>query len=146
MSYRLLDHTADLALEVQAPTRDALFAEAAAALTDCLTDRERIAERASRAVALAAPDLGTLMVDWLTDLLVAFEVQGFLAARARVEVAERGDGGWSGGWTLGAKVWGEPRDEARHPLKTLVKGVTYHQLEVAPEPAGGWRARITLDL
>ncbi|HET7177314.1 MAG TPA: archease [Solirubrobacterales bacterium] len=143
MSYRLLDHTADLALEVQAPTRDALFAEAAAALTDCLTDRERIAERASRAVALAAPDLGTLMVDWLTDLLVAFEVQGFLAARARVEV-----GGREGEWTLSAEVWGEPRDEARHPLKTLVKGITYHQLEVAPlpEPAGGWRARITLDL
>jgi SHS2 domain-containing protein len=142
VSYRLLDHTADLALEVQAPTRDDLFAEAAAALTDCLTDRERIAERASRAVALAAGDLGTLMVDWLTDLLVAFEVEGLLAARARVEVAPRGEGGWA----LAAEVWGEPRDEARHPLKTLVKGITYHQLEVAPEPTGGWRARITLDL
>lgn len=146
MSYRLLDHTADLALEVQAPTRDDLFAEAAAALIDCLTDRERIAERASHTVALAAGDLGTLMVDWLTDLLVAFEVQGFLAARARVEVAPRREGGWAGGWILAAEVWGEPRDEARHPLKTLVKGITYHQLEVAPVATGGWRARITLDL
>jgi len=141
VSYRLLDHTADLALEVQAPSRDALFAEAAAALADCLTDRERVEERVSRAVVLAAGDLGTLMVDWLTELLVAFEVEGLLAAHARVEVAERG-----GVWTLEAEVWGEPRDEARHPLKTLVKGVTYHQLEVAPEAAGGWRARITLDL
>jgi SHS2 domain-containing protein len=143
VSYRLLDHTADLALEIHAPTRDALFAEAAAALTDCLTDRERIEERGSRAVVLSAGDLGTLMVDWLTDLLVAFEVEGFLSARARVAVAERAEG-----WTLEAEVWGEPRDEARHPLKTLVKGITYHQLEVAsmPEAAGGWRARITLDL
>ncbi len=140
MSYRLLDHTADLALEIDAPDRDALFAEAAAALSDCLTDRERIEERVSRAVVLSAGDLGTLMVDWLTDLLVAFEVAGLLAARARVETAERPEG-----WRLAAEVWGEPRDEARHPLKTLVKGATYHQLEVGPS-AGRWRARVTLDL
>jgi SHS2 domain-containing protein len=143
VSHRFFDHTADLLMEVYAPTRDELFAEVATAFTDCLTERERVGERISRAIILAADDLGALMVDWLTELVVAFEVEGLLVARARVEVAERG-----AGLSLTAEVWGEPRDAARHPLKTLVKGVTYHELEVGPvpDPASGWRARITLGL
>ncbi len=141
MSFRSLDHTADLRLEIEAASRDELFAEAAMAFTECLTDPAAVEARVSRAFLLAAADPGTLMVDWLTELVVAFEVDGFLVARSRVAVAER-----AAGLTLTAEAWGEARDDVRHPIKTLVKGVTYNELEVGPAGAAGWRARITLDL
>jgi SHS2 domain-containing protein len=43
--------------------------------------------------------------------------------------------------TIGEKDY----DKLRHPIKTTVKGGTYHQLQVI-EKDGGWKRRIILDL
>jgi SHS2 domain-containing protein len=46
---------------------------------------------------------------------------------------------------LRARVKGEPFQEGMHVIKTGVKAVTYHQIEVRKEKEG-WRARIIFDL
>jgi SHS2 domain-containing protein len=46
---------------------------------------------------------------------------------------------------LRAVVKGEPFQEQTHVIKTEVKAVTYHQIEVRQEN-GGWRAQIIFDL
>jgi SHS2 domain-containing protein len=141
MPFRFFDHTADLAVELTAATAGALCEEALAAFTEILTERERIMERVERRFALAAPALDLLLVDWLGELLYAFEVEGLLFRRAEAEVREEADGGVR----LAAVAWGEPRDEARHPLKVLIKGITYHGLEVTAD-ADGLRARVIFDI
>jgi SHS2 domain-containing protein len=40
---------------------------------------------------------------------------------------------------------GEVFDKARHSMKTEVKAVTYHQLEIK-EQGGRWQAQIILDI
>jgi SHS2 domain-containing protein len=40
---------------------------------------------------------------------------------------------------------GEPCDRNRHPLRLVVKAVTYHQLKVA-RTDGGWVAEVYLDI
>ena len=46
---------------------------------------------------------------------------------------------------LKAAVKGEPFREGVHVIKTEVKAVTYHQIEVRRENTG-WRAQVILDL
>jgi len=46
---------------------------------------------------------------------------------------------------LKAKVRGEKLDLSRHTLKTEIKAVTYHQLEVK-KTAKGWEAQIIFDV
>lgn len=148
MSFRAIDHTADLAVEVTAPSRDALFAEVVPAFADLLVEVDRVEAREARDFELEAAELPLLLVDWLSELLYRFEVDGLLFRRAEATVEDVPcDVCSMGAFRLRATAWGEPRDEARHPVKVLVKAVTYHGLEVGPvEGSTDWRARIVFDI
>jgi protein archease len=139
MGHRFLDHTADLAVELEAPTLPALFAEALLAFTEAITEPTLVAEHRTRRFELTAPAPDLLLVDWLGELLYAFETADLLFRRAEVTLEES-----SGGFRLAAEAHGELRGE-RHPIKVLIKAITYHGLEVA-HTEGGWRARVVFDI
>jgi SHS2 domain-containing protein len=141
MTYRFVDHTADLAVELASPTLEGLFAEAVAAFTDAVVDRERVLERERRERSVAAADLERLLVSWLEEVLIAFEVDAFLVRRAEVAIAEAE----GGGRTLRGALFGQPLDASRHPVKVLIKGISYHGLRVEPGPEG-WRATVVFDI
>jgi SHS2 domain-containing protein len=71
-----LDHTADLAVKVYGSNLEALFTAAAQALFELAF--EPASQQASRqfSVNLAAPDVETLLVDWLNELLYLSEIHG----------------------------------------------------------------------
>ena len=140
MGYTFIDHTADVAADLTGRTVEELFVSAAHALTDTITELDRVRPVVTQAVTVEAGSVETLLVDWLNELVYRFEVQNMLFSDASVTVEERG-----GRWGLGATVAGELFDPSRHPSRVLVKGATYHGLEVAGEP-GAWRARIVLDI
>ena len=48
-------------------------------------------------------------------------------------------------WTLDATTRGEPVDAARHAIRLLVKGVTYHALSAIETPEG-WQGTVILDI
>lgn len=139
MPYRVLDHTADLALEVTASTRAGLYQEAAAGFSDCLVELSGVVERAPRRFTVAAGDWELLLVEWLAELLHAFESDGFLARRAEVEVSDEMVPAFT------AVAFGEHYDPERHPLRVLIKAVTYHALRVNRD-AGGWTAHVVFDI
>lgn len=142
MSHEFLDHTADVAVELRAPTREALFAEALVALTDTLTDPARVARDETHRLEVEAEDLPGLMVEWLGELVYRFEVDGLLFAGAEVAIEEG-----EGRLRLVAEARGESYDEEKHPLEVQVKGVTYHRLEVREEEdGGGWIGRVIFDI
>jgi len=146
VSFQFLDHTADVAVDVAADSLAALYAEAARAFTDTLTPLAGVEPGQTLKVTLELPagaDLASdpraredLMVEWLEELLYHFEVDGFLAARADVDLSAE---------ALCATLHGESYDPDRHPVKVLVKAVTYHALEVRPT-ATGWTARVIFDI
>jgi len=144
MTHRFFDHTADVGAEIDAPTRDALFAEALLAFSDTLTPLDRLdrpgAVPVEREVTLEASSLDELMVVWLEELLFLFEVEALLFSGADVRVEER-----PSGFGLRATARGVTYDPERHPLKVLIKGVTYHELTVE-KTAEGWRARVIFDI
>ena len=87
-SHRPLDHTADAGVEIDAPSREALFAEAAIALADMLTPIEGVGSAIERVLELEAANDELLLVDFLNEILFLFETEGLVFA-ARGGAARR---------------------------------------------------------
>jgi SHS2 domain-containing protein len=135
--YETFDHTADVGLRVKAPSLDQLFAEAGRGLLAViLGDASDVRPQLSRRFQIDGTDLAYLLVDWLNELLFAFESQHVLLAKFDVHVGRHG---------LVATAWGEEVDATRHPLQREVKAITYHGLFVAEE-RGTWTAEVILDI
>jgi SHS2 domain-containing protein len=123
--FTFVDHTADVAARLRGATLADLFAAGAGALTAAITVSEAVEPRHSLTVSLEASDLELLLVDWVGELLYRFETEQFLVSVARPRVAEQ-----EGRWRVDAEIAGEARDPARHPIKVLVKAVTFHGLRI----------------
>ena len=135
--FEILDHTADIGIVVYGEDLKSLFANAGQAFFHLITDLKKVRLRTERKIEIGKESLERLMVDWLTELLYFHDVENLLFKRFIVEsVGEEG---------LKAKVKGEPFEEGVHVIKTGVKAVTYHQIEVRQEKEG-WKAQIILDL
>ena len=160
MSWRHVAHTADVGIEVEARTREELFAEAAEALTALLVaapdDGDADADADDGAATAAggaagdadavAPvevpvrvppgDDAAMLRDWLAEVLVVFEVDGVVGREFPVAIGPDG---------LTGAVRGTRFDPARHSRGLEVKAVTYHGLRVEAVP-GGWCAAVLLDV
>ncbi len=137
MRYRLLNHTADLRVQVYGNSLRQLFQNALYTLTDLLTDARRVRTLRSRRVTVRGEGEDLLLVRFLRELLFLFETRRFLGRR--LEFLLLGD------TILKAKVWGERFDPARHPLRTEVKAVTYHRLKVERRRER-WVAEVIFDV
>jgi SHS2 domain-containing protein len=135
--FEVLDHTADIGLIVHGEDLKSLFENAGEGFFSLITDLSKVRRRTGRRIKIGGESLERLMVDWLSELLYLHEVENLLFKGFQVEsVGEDG---------LKAMVKGEPFQERVHVIKTEVKAVTYHQIEVRKED-GRWRAQIIFDL
>ncbi|MBI4621281.1 MAG: archease [Desulfobacterales bacterium] len=135
--YEFIDHTADLGIEVYGRDLKGLFQNAGQALFEIICDPSEITESIEKKVAVDGEDLEQLMVVWLGELLYLHDVERLLLRRFEVEeVGER---------RLTATVYGEELKEGHHTIKTEIKAVTYHQIQVRQED-GRWIARVIFDL
>ena len=134
------DHTADIGLEVAAPSLESLFSTAAHALFDLLIEPTADLQPSSltkRAIEVEASNLPELLVRWLSELFYIHETSSMVLRQ--VHIRELSDDR-----VAGDLLW-EPFDRSRHRHRREVKAVTYHQVSVEQQPAG-WRARLVLDV
>ena len=137
MGYRIFDHTADLGVEVTGATLEDLYAGAALALFDILTDLSSVRAGVTRAIVVSGEDPADLLVNFLREVLYAWNGDGFLMKSCLIrEVKPQ---------RLSALLRGEPFDPSRHQIKQEIKAVTYHQASVETT-AAGWRARVVFDV
>jgi len=74
--YEEVEHTADAAIRVYGRDLPELFANAAHGMFELLADMEELQPTSEREISLVAPDLETLLVDWLGELLYLREAHG----------------------------------------------------------------------
>lgn len=134
-SYRELEHTGDLAIEVTAPSREALFAEALVAMGRLMVEEEGIQSREQRTLAVTEESDADALREMLAAALNLFLIDGFIWRTATVAISDR---------TFTASLEGETFDPARHLLLGEIKAITYHRLAVE-ETASGWRAVVVFD-
>jgi SHS2 domain-containing protein len=132
MTWELIDHTGDIGVVARAPSLEGLFAECARAMFSVLAESGAPAPVGSDFFPIQGADPAEELRDFLSELLYRF------SAERRMYVAfTPAEGSVSADW--------EPYDAARHPLRTELKAVTYHQLEAVRED-GGWRGRVIFDV
>jgi SHS2 domain-containing protein len=131
-SHRFAEHVGEVELELDAPTREGLFEEAAIALGELVAPAAGAGGSCAWEVAVSAADDAALLAAWLDELVFRAESEGLLPLRAEhVTIADE---------TARGRVTGR-RGAAPH----LVKGVTYHRL-VVEQRGGAWHARVVLDV
>lgn len=134
MSYRWLEHASELELRVDAPSEEAVFELAVAAIGELIGADDAGAGGAplSRRITVAAVDQATLLAAFLEELVYLIETEDLMPQRVdRVELEEG---------KLTATVHGH-RGRPRH----LIKGVTYHELAFA-QAGDGVVATVVLDV
>jgi SHS2 domain-containing protein len=138
--FQFFDHTGDIGVDIDAADPGALFADAARAFGETVTDREALAADEIVEVSLSADAIDLLLVDWLSELVYRFDADGWLARDAEVEVSWASDR-----WTLSARLSGGRLNPERHEVRVLVKAITYHALEVV-QIGARWHARVIFDI
>jgi len=135
--YETFDHTADLGIRVFGRSYEEVFANAAYALFDLLTDLNRVRENFSYELRVEAADREELLVRWLSELLFLSESRGYLFKNFSFSHL--------GQTSLQAEARGETFDPSRHKFKMEIKAVTYHQVELK-EKDGRWETKVIFDL
>jgi SHS2 domain-containing protein len=129
--FRWLEHTAELGLEIEAPSREAVFEEALAAFAELVGGGE--GPRTTRGVEVEADEPGLLLVEWLSELLYLADPEQFVPERITSLELE--------GNRLRATVEGRLGEPGQ-----LLKAVTLHRLEFREDATVGWRAHVILDV
>lgn len=134
--FRIFETTADTGLFVWGVTKEELFENAAAGLFQVIASPLKVRPLERCAVETAGIDDPSRLVAWLSEWLYLFDARGFIGCRFRI--------GRMGGRVAG-EGWGEIFDRRRHTLRTEVKGITYHRIEIC-RSGSRHRARLVLDI
>jgi SHS2 domain-containing protein len=135
-SFQFIDHTADAGILVKAPTLEGMFETAALGFSELITRVDSLNCLIRRQFRLQEDDMETLLVSWLQELLFLLDTEDLLFGRFRVKLKDL---------ALEATAWGEVFDPEIHTMKTEIKAVTYHQLEVV-EDDQGWKTQVIFDI
>ncbi len=132
--FKVLDHDADIRIEVSGASRQELFESAGEGLFSLLTDLAQVRPVIDKNVAVTGN--GELLVNFLNELLFIWDAERFLPAEITVEFVADG---------VNARLKGENFDENRHVIKFEMKAVTYHNFSISEEN-GTYRATFIIDV
>ena len=137
LDYLLLDHTADMGIEITGSDPADLFSKAGRALIHIMLGDIQSKGQDTMNISLAGEDLSDLMVRWLTEILYLFEGEHLITTDIVIDDLSSA--------TLNASLVITPFDPSRHEVLREIKAVTYHQIDVALQD-GIWKARVIFDL
>jgi protein archease len=138
--YRELDHTADVAIEIEGTSEEEVYARAALALGQLLAGGEPMTQEVERTLEPAGHDRISQLVGLCRDALACFYDERLILCAIEVRL----------GPPFAATGWFTHWDPARHQEGVDVKAVTYGGARF--EPTGGpggaerWRARLIFDI
>ena len=139
--YRFIDHTADIAFEVEAESLDELMEEASKAFYEAFVfvDKLEVSEEVTLEVEADSEDY--LLYKWLNELLYLFDTRHFAGKVVRVQVStpESEDEVLK---ARGVITGGKLRDEL---VRCEPKAITLHRFAVEKKN-GGWRAFVVVDI
>jgi len=135
--YKTFDHTADLGLTVTGQSVGELYANAAVAVFDIITDLGRVEPRETRRITVEGDSPEDLLINFLREILYLYNGERWLLREIRVTMI--GDNG------IEAEAVGEPLELQKHEICKEIKAVTYHQARVR-KASGGWEARVIFDV
>lgn len=135
MAYEIVEHTADVGIRATAPTLSEAFRETTLGLLE-ITGTWMPNGGDAIPLTFEGADAGSLLVDWLGEILYLEDAHDSLVSSVEVDHAD--DHRVSGSIRL------TPRGDL-DPEGTAVKAITYHQLAVEEGP-DGWHITVFVDV
>lgn len=125
MTYKFLEHTADIGIEVKAQNLKHAFVEAIKGLIDLIFQtsfNEIVSENSSDILEVSSNDLESLFVDTLNEILYLIDTKKIIPLKP--EIIEMSN--------TFVKLKYQPFnfDLEKTPMHLYVKAVTFHQLEI----------------
>ena len=124
MDYEIINHTADVCLRVYGKSLDELFENAARAMMELITDREKINPSQEIEIEVRGETKEELLVHWLQEILFLHEVKKIVFKDFRLNLISETH--------AKGKAIGEKIDINKHELSFDIKAVTYHNLKIEP--------------
>ena len=123
-----LDHPADVRLRIRGRDYEELLENAARAMIEVFIDPSTVEEKETFAVESHGDCADALLVNWLQEILFAFDAERFAPCGVEVSCVEHG--------TVKGNLRGEKFDPERHSTRTEIKAVTWHDLEIRETNSG----------
>ncbi len=120
--YEMFEHTADLGFTAYGVDLSEAFAAAGEALFSIITDNARIDPVTEIEMTTESVDREGLLVGFLSELLVRFEVDRLVLTDFSVA--------FEGVCKMSVRAMGEKYDIEKHGRGHHVKGVSYHLMEI----------------
>lgn len=124
--FEWVDHPSDTGFRAYGESLEEAYENAAFALTNIMSDTEKIKPKGEISIDLRAEDLKALLYDWLEFFLYLHDAEDMIASEFDVRKISEEDGGYK----LEAVVRGEKYDSEHHVTGTEVKAMTYHMMEI----------------
>ena len=135
---KIVEHTADAGIEVEANSLPEAFEEIGKAFTEIVTGGKLTEPKNSNPITINANNLDSLLVNFLSGLIFLFDTENFLVSSARIDI------NLDSGFVLNGTLFGDTYDQLVHGYGVEVKAVSYHLLEVFSGPPS--RIKVILDL
>jgi SHS2 domain-containing protein len=127
VTYRYLEHTADIGVQVEAESLRQAFSEAGIALFGIMTDTAPFKPVEKVSVSARGDDMQSLLYSYLEELIFIFDTHGLVIVRIDVQEITADP------FTIVAEGWGERFDPEKHESRAGVKAITYHRMAVETE-------------
>ena len=132
------EHTADIGIEIESPTLSEAFQEVSLSFSEIITGGSLPEVLTSKEVFLESDNLDSLLVDFLSYLIVLFDTDDFIAGSAKLEISKKNT------FQLAGKLVGGNYNQDKHGYGVEIKAISYHQLLAQEGPPA--HLRVILDL
>jgi len=142
-TYEIIEHTADIGMKVYGKKLETLFLNAARAMFEIILEdikKRPVFQKIEYKKFLLnkqSSSLEDVFVAWLSELLYLFSTEGLIMDKADIQKLDSSN--------IQAEITGRIFDPDFYRIKTEIKAVTYHELEVK-ETDKGYEARVIFDV
>ena len=135
------EHTADVLIIAQGRTLEEAFEQSALGVYEVITDTGGVRPVKRIELDVEGFDLENLLYRWIEEMLLYTDSEGLVFSIFRVCSITGGESGWR----IKSSIWGEPFDPDRHEHRTIVKAMTYAQMDIS-RVGDCWRISFVVDI
>ena len=124
MSYKHLEHSTDVIIEVTAPNLSSAFEVAGKSVVETIIDPSKIEEKTMKHLSITGKDLRYLLYNWLEEVIILTITDGFAVKRISVKIENNQE------YKIQAELFGEEIDIKKHGFKVEIKSPTFHEMDI----------------
>ena len=132
------EHTADIGIEVKSSNLSEAFQEVSLSFSEIITGGNLPKDSISKEVSIEADNLDSLLVDFMSYLIVLFDTDFFITGSAKLKISKNNK------FSLKGNLMGETYNQNIHGYGVEIKAISYHLLLVEEGPPA--HLRVILDL